>query len=551
MPALLILAVISWLFGSGKPRSQEDAPPIFTALEVRPRRRWSSFFCSIAAHTACITLLFLSSDLFGTSDDDFHPREATKHALVIRLPNHLDLASAPPDRKVTADLKKPTPPVAIRRKDLRKYAEEGAQAKLTQPPAVNEIRPEPNLFSSITPLPEPPKVEPKKFELPDIPVKNTARQTILQAEMPPVVPVQIDKKLPQLAFWDAEASKPPDQPIVPGNRKLRIEAPRLASTPLLEAPNLELKTSDLKMASAPVPASAALTLPPATTMPLRMLQPGKDAKGPTSIDPFTGEPVNLIALSADPAPLTDALKALLIPAGNQMSRLPGATPFFGFPGAGGGVDGAGGSPAGSAEGGDGSGSGKGATGSRSGSGDGKLFGMLNPPGLHGTPLRIIHPNNGVFDIVVVQNSTSESFPDAAASLSGRPIYTVYLQVGATKEWVLQFCIPDASGPVQTGGLVSLGKPAPVGAPYPMVTVRPPEDWQHGSEYLLVHGFLDESGRFRDLRILQGEAAAPPTTSALLDYLGYWEFRPAVRDGRPVRVEVILAVPPDHLSQASS
>jgi hypothetical protein len=375
-------------------------------------------------------------------------------------------------------------------------------------------------------------------------VKTTAKQTILQAEMPPVIPVQIDKKLPQLAFWDAEASKPPNRPVVPGNRKLRVEAPRLAAAPLLEAPNLELKTSDIKMASGPSPVSAALTLPAATTMPLRMLQPGRDAKGPTSIDPFTGEPVNVIALSADPAPLTDALKALLIPAGNQMARLPGANPFFGFPGPGGGSDGSGSSSANSADGGDGAGNG--ATG-RGGTGDGRLFGLLNPPGVNGTPLRIIHPNNGVFDIVVVQNSTSESFPDAAAALSGRPIYTVYLQVGATKEWVLQFCVPDMAGPVQTGGLVSLGKPAPIGAPYPMVTVRPPEDWQHGSDYLLVHGFLDESGRFRDLRILPGEAPALPTTSALLDYLGYWEFRPAVRDGRPVRVEVILAVPPDHLS----
>ncbi len=544
MPALLILAVISWLFGTGKPRSETDAPPIFTALEVRPRRRWNSFFYSIAAHAVCITLLFLSSDLFGTSDDDFHPREATKRALVIRLPNHLDLAPNPPDRPVTAELKKPAPPVAIRRKDLRKYTEEGSRAKLIEPPSIRDIRPEPSLFSAITPLPEPPKVEPKKFELPDIPVKITAKQTILQAEMPPAIPVLIDKKLPQLAFWDAEASKPPNRPVEPGNRKLRVEAPRLAAAPLLEAPNLELKTSDLKMASAPVPASAALTLPPATTMPLRMLQPGKDAAGPTSIDPFTGEPVNVIALSANPAPLTDALKALLIPAGNQMARLPGATPFFGFPGSGGGLDGSGGSSSNSADGGEGGGSG--ATGPR-GPGDGRLFGILNPPGLNGTPLRIIHPNNGVFDIVVVQNSTSESFPDAAAALSGRPIYTVYLQVGANKEWVLQFCVPDATGPVQTGGLVSLGKPAPIGAPYPMVTVRPPEDWQHGSDYLLVHGFLDESGRFRDLRILPGETSTPPTTSALLDYLGYWEFRPAVRDGRPVKVEVILAVPPDHLS----
>jgi hypothetical protein len=543
MPALLILAVISWLFGSGKARAKADGPWIFTALEVRPRRRLNSFVYSIAAHAVCITLLFMSSDLFGTSDDDFHPKEATKRALVIRLPNHLDLAPAPPDPPVTAELKKPTPPVSVRRKDLRKYTEEGSKAKLIDPPAIHQMRPEPSLFSAITPLPEPPKVEPRKFELPDIPVKRTAKQTILQAEMPPVIAPQIDKKLPQLAFWDAEAKKPPARPVEPGNRKLRVETPRLASAPLLDAPNLELKTSDIKMASAPVQRSAALPVPPSTTMPLRMLHPGQDAIGPTSIDPFTGEPVNVIALSADPAPLTDALKSLFIPAGNQLARLPGASPFFGFPGPGGGVGGSGGSSGNSAEGGDGNGKGAGAH----GSGDGRLFGILNPPGLNGTPLRIIHPNNGVFDIVVVQTSTSEAFPDATAALSGRPIYTVYLQVGANKEWVLQFCVPDMAGPVQTGGLVSLGKPAPIGAPYPMVTVRPPEDWQHGSDYLLVHGFLDESGRFRDLRILPGESAALPTTSALLDYLGYWEFRPAVRDGRPVRVEVILAVPPDHLS----
>jgi hypothetical protein len=103
------------------------------------------------------------------------------------------------------------------------------------------------------------------------------------------------------------------------------------------------------------------------------------------------------------------------------------------------------------------------------------------------------------------------------------------------------------GPVQTGGLVKLGNPTPVGAPYPTVTVRPPEDWQHGGDYLLVHGFLDESGRFRDMRILPGEQPASASAGALLEYLAYWEFRPAVQDGRPIKVEVILAVPPDRLS----
>lgn len=180
-------------------------------------------------------------------------------------------------------------------------------------------------------------------------------------------------------------------------------------------------------------------------------------------------------------------------------------------------------------------------------GDGHLFGMLSPPGLTGTPLRILHPTNGVFDIVVVQSSTSETFSEGAEALSGRPIYTVYLQVGAPREWILQYCVPNMAGPVQTGGLVKLGNPEPVRAPYPMVTVRPPEDWRHGGDYLLVHGFLDESGRFRDMTILASRAPTEPAIDALLQYLGYWEFRPAVLDGRPVKVEVILAVPPDQLT----
>jgi hypothetical protein len=180
-------------------------------------------------------------------------------------------------------------------------------------------------------------------------------------------------------------------------------------------------------------------------------------------------------------------------------------------------------------------------------GDGRIFGLLSPPGLNGTPLRILHPQGGVFDVVVVQTSTPDSFSEGAQALSGRPIYTVYLEVGAPKEWILQYCLPNMSGPVQTGSLVSLGNPDPMSAPYPTVTVRPPEDWQHGSGYLLVHGFLDEGGRLREMTILTSQAQQSPTTDALLQYLPYWEFRPAVVDGHPVKVEVILAVPPDRVS----
>ena len=148
-------------------------------------------------------------------------------------------------------------------------------------------------------------------------------------------------------------------------------------------------------------------------------------------------------------------------------------------------------------------------------GDGHIFGLLSPPGLSGTPLRVLHPAGGVFDVVVVQTSNTDAFSAGADALSGRPIYTVYLQVGAPKEWIMEYCLPNMTGPAQTGSIVSLGNPEPVTAPYPTVTVRPPEDWQHGSDYLLVHGFLDESGRLRDMKILASENPQQPLTDAVL------------------------------------
>jgi len=392
------------------------------------------------------------------------------------------------------------------------------------------------------PLPEPVHTPPKKFELPEMRVHETATQTLLQAEAPPNLPPQLDKRLPQLVLWDAERSKPHPRPFDPGNLTAKTQTPKLSSTPLLEPPNLEANTSTMQVASVISNKPPTLPLPPANTMPLRLLQGSKNAGGQGSIDPFTGEPVHVLALSTDPL-MDDTLKALVIPAGNQLARLPGAAPA---PGASGFGDGSGDGTAPESS---GTGNGKpgGASGTPGGVGASSLFGMLSPLGLTGTPLRILHPNNGVFDIVVVQSTAVGTFPDGAEVLSGRPIYTVYLQVGASKEWILQYCIPNSVGSIQTGSLVQLGNPTPVRAPYPMVTLRPPEDWRHGADYLLVHGFLDESGRFRDMKILPSRHPTLPTTGALLQYLAHWEFRPAVQDGHPVKIEVLLAVPPDRMS----
>lgn len=57
---------------------------------------------------------------------------------------------------------------------------------------------------------------------------------------------------------------------------------------------------------------------------------------------------------------------------------------------------------------------------------------------------------------------------------------------------------------------------------------------------MVHGFIGVNGRFQDLRVLG--AGDPGESSHAIAVLEQWEFRPASRQGQPVHVEVLLAIP---------
>jgi hypothetical protein len=142
---------------------------------------------------------------------------------------------------------------------------------------------------------------------------------------------------------------------------------------------------------------------------------------------------------------------------------------------------------------------------------------------------------------VVQSSGLEGFPESAGVLSGKPIYSVYLAVGAAKDWILQYCIPaaDDRSVVVSGPIIRLGTASAPTAPYPRVTLRP-EVRPRPGHYVMVHGFIDAEGRFQELRILGVTDAYE--TQVVLMVLGQWQFRPSMRDGQAVRVEMLLAIP---------
>jgi hypothetical protein len=149
--------------------------------------------------------------------------------------------------------------------------------------------------------------------------------------------------------------------------------------------------------------------------------------------------------------------------------------------------------------------------------------------------RITLPKDGQFGVVVVGSSLEEKFPETAELWSGRMAYTVYLHVGLAKSWILQYSLPRSAEAAAGGNI------ARIDAPWPYNIVRPNiPPGEINADALMVHGIVNRSGRFEELSV-----AFPPDfaqSQFVLDALEQWQFRPAMQDGQPAAVEILLLIP---------
>ncbi len=154
---------------------------------------------------------------------------------------------------------------------------------------------------------------------------------------------------------------------------------------------------------------------------------------------------------------------------------------------------------------------------------------------------LTYPRDGNFDVVVVESALPEALAQFGRTLSGRPVHTVYLKVGQSAEWVLQYCLPQGTEgrTPQQGMVVTLEAPAPLKAPYVLKAILPAESSWRSSTYQVFHGILNAAGRLEQLRSVRAGAASV----ALLDALAGWVFRPATSASTPKTVEVLLVIPP--------
>lgn len=144
--------------------------------------------------------------------------------------------------------------------------------------------------------------------------------------------------------------------------------------------------------------------------------------------------------------------------------------------------------------------------------------------------------------MAITNAES-GIPGAVGLMKGRPVYTVYVPMGTIRDWVLQYAAIEHAGAgsrPRNGTVVSLDQPAPLSAPFAFTVQRPELKFKGDGRYAFVHGFINAGGKFESLQVVGTTGFENPEN--VLGNLIQWEFRPAMKDGVPIAVEVLLCVP---------
>jgi len=149
--------------------------------------------------------------------------------------------------------------------------------------------------------------------------------------------------------------------------------------------------------------------------------------------------------------------------------------------------------------------------------------------------RLTLPKNGQYEVVVVGASLEDEYPEIFQIWAGRMAYTVYLPVGETRNWILQYSLPRSAAPTaaeDNGRLL---------APWPYEVVKPrlaPGDFI--SDAIVVHGFVNGAGHFESLAVVY--PVGFQYVEFVLNALQRWQFRPAALNGQATAVEIVLVIP---------
>jgi hypothetical protein len=391
---------------------------------------------------------------------------------------------------------------------------------------------------------------------------DNSRQTIYQSASPPDLKITTEQKLPNIvSLTPVPAPKPRlsldiVKPVLDSRQLPQVAAPSVDTNPAAPMTTLLNPSNTQPRLAIPLADEAWRLQSPKNT-------PGNASEAPPT------QSGDIVALGVDPGATTDQIS---LPGGNRwgefsigpVGRDPGAPggTLNGTVGGGNGTVGPGGDGStGLGSGGSGGGGGSSGTsgsisiaGTEAGSGSG---GMVDP----------ISPTNMVFPVPRAISVRKNAFVVSAGPVGGGSlnvygalhcgtIYSIFLPMPG-KNWSLQYC--EKSGGTQKslgetpGTVLHLEKPllppdVDLTQRFDFKRLPLPVDNSHRT--IILRGVIAIDGTIQHLVVHQG--VLPEMDEAARIAFNRWVFKPALRDGKPVEVEILVGIPPlteeDHVNR---
>ncbi len=376
-----------------------------------------------------------------------------------------------------------------------------------------------------------------------IPQLNLAERTVVQPDIKFNQQV-VKTPLPSVLLWSSDH---PDVTLVVPPPPEILAA--IKAKPVLTRPTPEKTIADVPITSTPFTSKMPM-LTPASSTPIEVRGPDLKDRLPQSSAANSIQPTAAAMMSISEIQITKGTIALpptnQTGKGNPLGALrPGTSGDSAEAGTGDaasrgnangtqGSQGTAGNSAGQAGNAKGtnvaSGANSGNAGLNSGTGNNGAGGRGTSP----TFTKVALPQNGQYGVIVVGNAMEDQFPETSALWGDRLIYSVYLHVGLSSSWILQYSLPMSAEARSAGNLH-------IEAPWPFYIVRPASGvGAIAADALMIHGYINEAGRFEALAVV-----FPSTfkeSSPVLQAIQQWRFRPAKHNGQVAKVEVLLIIP---------
>lgn len=390
-------------------------------------------------------------------------------------------------------------------------------------------------------------------------------QTIIQPHINPAkrLDVKLKLRLPNVVLGGSLPVPGPPAEVPPPPMKLSVPS-TLKSLTIPKTTVVSTKAPDLTLPASDMPNMPAIPVPPP---PLPPLQKRKTAPKDLDITAVAtqgmeatsnGSVTSLLSLSLTPGPPTEKIS---IPAGNRYGAFTispaGKHPGSPYGNNGGSTTGGTGGPGGGGDASTGVGSGlKGGGGGGAGAGIG--VSTTGNPGAAGTaagrlsastlakmvyPVLKAPPKNRLATVVTAGPQGGGGL-HIFGVLKGGKVYTIFLPM-PQRNWILQYSTvndPSVQNKPQRNGVTIR---VDFGVVPPAVEKR--FDFHHPSltaeqkkKMIILHGFIGADGSVEHLTVYRGvqnvanQAAAAAFTK--------WKFQPAVKNGKPVPVEILLGIP---------